>query len=127
MHFIYAFLTSIFLTAQVTTIPYDKVESGFKANNAKEIVELGKEKLFVNILGEEGAYSQSHAKLVLSNFFKKHKGNSFVFTFKGKESSEGSFGVGEYKTIDKEMFRVTVHFKKMGKLNKIESLSIEKG
>ena len=45
-------------------------ESAFIENNASTIVNLGKDKILLNVLGSEGAYSQSQASLVLKDFQK---------------------------------------------------------
>lgn len=107
------------------TVPYDAIDKAFETNNAQEISTLGKDKILINILGKEGIYSQSQASLVLKDFFSKKPGNSFDFYFKGKESSEGTFGIGTYESKG-EKFRVTIHFKKINNAFKIESLTIEK-
>jgi len=126
MGFLYVFLTSIILslTAQ-SDIPYTTIEKAFIANEAGNIVALGKDKMLINILGKEGAYSQSQANLVLKDFFTKKPGSAFKFIFKGKESADGSFAIGTYDSKN-ESYRVTLHFKKIGDDFKIESLNIEK-
>jgi len=118
-------LTSIFLSFGIGgEVPYGAIEKAFESNNAKEIVALGKEKILINILGDEGVYSKSQAGLVLKDFFTKKPGHTFDFVHKGKGSSEGSFAIGKYLSGGEE-FRVTIHFKKIGGDFKIESLAIE--
>ncbi|MEY3236561.1 MAG: hypothetical protein RI883_662 [Bacteroidota bacterium] len=126
MGFLYVFLTSIILslTAQ-SDIPYTTIEKAFVSNDASHIVALGKDKMLINILGKEGAYSQSQANLVLKDFFTKKPGTTFKFIFKGKETADGSFAIGTYESKG-ESYRVTLHFKKIGSDFKIESLNIEK-
>jgi hypothetical protein len=126
MGFLYVFLTSLILslTAQ-SDIPYASIEKAFVANDATNIVALGKDKMLINILGKEGAYSQSQANLVLKDFFTKKPGTAFKFIFKGKESADGSFAIGTYESKG-ETYRITLHFKKIGADFKIESLIIEK-
>jgi hypothetical protein len=126
MGYIYTFLLSILINFNTTNdIPYTNLEEAFSGNNPNGIVSFGKDKILLNILGNEGAYSQSQASLVLKDFFTKKPGNSFKFTFKGKETNEGSFAIGNY--ISKlENFRVTIQFKKITSEFKIESLTIEK-
>jgi putative sterol carrier protein len=126
MTFLYAFLTSIVLSLTVQSeIPYTSIEKAFISNDAGDIVALGKDKMLINVLGKEGAYSQSQANLVLKDFFIKKPGSTFKFIFKGKESADGSFAIGTYESRG-ESFRVTIHFKKIGADFKIESLIIEK-
>ncbi|OFZ54726.1 MAG: hypothetical protein A3D92_09405 [Bacteroidetes bacterium RIFCSPHIGHO2_02_FULL_44_7] len=124
MHLIFSLMTAIALSIGVGEIPYAAIERGFETNNPSEIVKYGKEKILINVLGKEGAYSQSQAGLILKDFFTKNPGSKFDFYFKGKESSDGSFAIGNYASRGQE-FRVTVHFKKLGSDYKIESLTIE--
>lgn len=107
-------------------IPYSNIEKAFSTSDAGDIVAFGKDKILLNILGKEGAYSQSQAQLILKDFFTKKPSTSFKFIFKGKESSDGSFAIGTYVSKSEE-FRITIHFKKIGADFKIESLIIEKG
>jgi hypothetical protein len=112
------------LTVQ-SDIPYTTIEKAFISNNANDIISLGKDKMLINVLGKEGAYSISQANLVLKDFFTKKPGSSFKFIFKGKETADGSFAIGTYESKG-ESFRVTIHFKKISGEFKIESLIIEK-
>jgi len=126
MAFLYSFLTLfIFTFNSPSEIPYSELETAFNSNNANSITVLGKDKILLNILGNEGAYSQSQASLVLKDFFTKKPGTSFKFIFKGKETSEGSFAIGTYVSKT-ESFRITIQFKKINTDFKIESLTIEK-
>lgn len=127
MNFLFSLLSSFLFAFNLTVedIPYSTLEEAFLSNNANQIVELGKEKILLNILGNEGAYSQSQATLVLKDFFTKKPGTSFKFIFKGKESSDGSFCIGTYLSKN-ENFRITIQFKKISNEFKIESLTIEK-
>lgn len=125
MSLLYTFLTSIILSLNMTgDVPYDMIEKAFEANDAKAISVMGKSKVLINILGKEGVYSQSQASLVLKDFFTRKPGSSFDFFFKGQESSDGTFAIGNYKS-DSGAFRVTIHFKKIDAKFRIESLTIE--
>ena len=126
MNFLYNFITSVIISfALQSGIPYTTLEKAFVSNDSTEIVSLGKEKILLNVLGKEGAYSRSQAGLMLKDFFAKKPGGSFKFILKGKESAESTFAVGNY-TFKSEVFRVTMHFKKYGGDFKMESLSIER-
>jgi hypothetical protein len=125
MHLIYSIITSIVLSIGLSDVPYSAIEKAFETNNPNEIVKLGKSKVLINVLGKEGVYSQSQASLVLKDFFTRKPGSKFDFYFKGKESSEGTFAIGNYISRGEE-FRVTIHFKKLSGVFKIESLTIEK-
>jgi len=125
MQLIYSIITSIVLSIGLSDVPYSAIEKAFETNNPNEIVKLGKSKVLINVLGKEGVYSQSQASLVLKDFFTRKPGSKFDFYFKGKESSEGTFAIGNYISRGEE-FRVTIHFKKLSGVFKIESLTIEK-
>ena len=126
MGLIYSFLTSLIISLTIQgEIPYSSLEKAFSSNDANAIVAVGKDKILLNILGKEGAYSKCQAGLVIKDFFTKKPGNTFKFIFKGQESSEGSLAIGTYESKG-ESFRVTIHFKKEGSDFKIESLTIEK-
>ena len=121
-----ALLTSVIFSLNFSSeVPYSSLEKAFKANQSADIVSLGKEMMVINILSNEGVYSSQQATLVLKNFFSKHPGNSFEYTFKGKQTSDGAFAISNYFSKS-EKYRVTIHFKKINASYKIESLSIEK-
>jgi hypothetical protein len=126
MYLIYSIITSLFLSINISSnVPYSAIEKAFESNNAQEIVVLGKSKILINVIGKEGAYSQSQASLVLKDFFAKNPGKQFSFVFKGKEAADGTFAIGNYVTQSNEKFRVTIYFKNSGGDYKIESLTIE--
>ena len=80
MSFLYIVLTSFFLSFTTQNeIPYTSIERAFSSGNASEIVNLGKDKMLINVLGKEGAYSQSQATLVLKDFFDKKPCVAFKF------------------------------------------------
>jgi len=124
MHSIFSI--SLATTLLTISIPYVDIEKGFSDNNAHKIVSLSNEKLIMNLLGEEGVYSKSQSELILQNFFTKKPGNIFKFIFKGKETHEGTFAIGNYKSKS-ESFRVTLQFKSTNKDSySLESITIEK-
>lgn len=106
-------------------IPYASIESAFASGDAAKIVSYGKEKMIINVIDKEGAYSQSQAAQVLKEFFTKKPATSFKFSFRGKETDEGTFAIGNYQS-KAESFRVTIKWKKIGADFKIESIAIEK-
>jgi hypothetical protein len=114
----------IFL-ANSSDIPYSTIEKAIKANDSKTIIQLGKDPIQLNILGKEGAYKHSQAEMILGDFFTKIPKGDFVFVFKGKETSDGTFAIGKY-TLKKESFRLSFHFREIKTSSKLESLTIEK-
>jgi len=126
MNFLYNFLASVFISLAIQSgIQYSSIEKAFNSNNAAEIVSFGKDKILLNVLGKEGAYSRSQAGLILKDFFTKKPSGTFKFILKGKESSEGTFAIGNYE-CKSEVFRVTMQFKKESSEFKMESLTIER-
>jgi len=126
MGLLYTLLTALLMQFYaVTDIPYTSVESAFTSGDAARIVSFGKEMMILNVCEKEGAYSQSQASQVLKDFFTRKPASSFKFSFKGKETEEGTFAIGTYVSKG-ESFRVTIKWKKIGADYKIESISIEK-
>ena len=126
MQLIYSILTTILLSVNISGgLPYAKIEQAFEANSAKSIVAMGKSKMLVNVLGTEGAYSPSQATLILKDFFSKNPGKDFEFVFKGKESGDGTFAIGNYLSNGSK-FRITIHLQKLSDNYQIERLSIER-
>lgn len=117
-------VTSIFLIFSVPNdIPYGTIEKAMESNDAKTIVNLGTDKILLNILGKEGAYTHPQAQLILNEFFNKKSKGAFSFIFKGKETSDGIFAVGNY-VVKSESFRTTFHFRTLKSESKLESLTI---
>ncbi len=126
MNLIYAFITTVILLSPLQQgVPYSKLDAAFDQNNADAIVSHAKDKVLINIMGKEGAYSKSQAVLVLKDFFSGKTNGNFNFTFKGNESASGTFAIGSY-VCGGAKYRVTLHFKNAGDGFKIENITIEK-
>lgn len=124
MNFIIKLVSSLVILFSVPSdIPYGTIEKAMESNDAKYIINLGSEKVLLNILGKEGAYSQSQAQLILNEFFTKKPKGTFSFIFRGKETSEGIFAVGNY-IVKGESFRTTLRFRTVKSESKLESLTI---
>ena len=125
MSVFYSVLTAILLSFLPSNVPYSSIESGFESNDSEAIVSLCKEKVFINVLGDQAIYSKSQASLILKSFFAKNPCSKFEFIFKGKEISEGVSSIATFRS-KKETFRVNLLLKKNNIKYKIESLIIEK-
>lgn len=125
MGILYTILSALILNLSSGEIPYTAIEAAFASGDANKIVSYGKDNMMLNVMDKEGAYSQSQASQVLKEFFTKKPATSFRFTFKGKETSEGTFAIGNYQSKT-EAFRVTIKWKKIGADFRIESIAIEK-
>jgi hypothetical protein len=112
----------LFFSVQ-SDIPYSSIEKAMETNDARTIMNLGTDKILLNILGKEGAYTHSQAQLILNEFFTKKPKGSFSFIFKGKESSDGIFAVGNY-IVKGDSFRTTFHFTIIKSDTRLESLTI---
>lgn len=128
MGLLYALLSMLVmnLNSGSEAIPYAAIESAFASGDASKIASYGKEVMILNVVNKEGAYSQSQAAQVLKEFFQRKPVTSFKFTFKGKETDEGTFALGTYMSKT-ESYRVTIKWKKIGSEYRIESIAIEKG
>lgn len=113
----------VILFSTTSDIPYGALEKAMESNDAKSIINLGSEKVLLNILGKESAYTQSQAQLILSDFFTKKPKGAFSFIYRGKETSDGIFAVGNY-VVKSESFRTTFHFRTIKSESKLERLTI---
>lgn len=125
MSYIYIFLLGLFTGIFGTSeIPHTELERAFNSNDAAKIIEYTKEKVLITIDGNEGAFNQAQAKLILKDFFSKNPNGTFSFIFKGKPADSGTFSIGTYETKSKS-YRITLHFKKSGNDFLAESINIE--
>jgi hypothetical protein len=126
MGLLYALLSMLVLNFNIASeIPYSSIEAAFASGDASKIVSYGKDAMLLNVENKEGAYSHSQAAQVLKEFFTRKPATAFKFTFRGKETDEGTFAIGNYQTRS-EAYRVTIKWKKISGDFKIESITIEK-
>lgn len=121
MQTLITFLCTSFI---VLSIPFSSLKAAFQKGDAQAITEMANTKVLIEVEGKEQVYSQSQATQVLKKFFNAYPVKSFQFIFKGEETKEGVFAIGNYHSGNNK-FRVTVHLKKVDAQYKIESLSIE--
>jgi len=105
-------------------VPYFKISIAFEQKKPSDIISCAKEKIIINISGNEGVYSRSQAIFVLKNFFNGTSKGVFNYTFKGTESEAGTFAIGTYK-CEENTYRITMHFKGSKENYQIEYISIE--
>jgi hypothetical protein len=124
MNYLIKLLTSFVLLFTIPSeIPYNSIEKAMETNDSKFIVNLGADKILLNLMGKEGAYTHSQAQLILNEFFTKKPKGTFSFIFKGKETPDGIFAVGNY-VIKGESLRTTFHFRTIKSESKLENLTI---
>ena len=125
MSILYSFIVTSSLLFSLASIPYNAIEAAFETGDAEKFVSLGEQKMLININGNDGVYGKIQAMQVLKSFFDRNPCSAFQFQFKGDASGNGSFAIGNYQS-QFGMYRVTVHFKKVGGDFKVETLNIEK-
>jgi hypothetical protein len=123
-YFLIVICISFFAFVIPTDSVYEQVEKSFNNQDANELIFHSKSKIFISILGKEAIYSKQQSIQLLKDFFSKKPVEHFKFTFKGKESAEGVFALGGYKTKDLE-YRVIIHFVRENTTYLIERISIE--
>jgi hypothetical protein len=106
------------------TVPNEAIKSAFNKNDAKALIEMADDKVLMNILGSEAAYSKSQGEQVLKKYFSENAGGQFDYLFKGKENDAGAFSIGEYKTRAR-VHRVIIQFKIVKNQHRIGNISIE--
>ncbi|MEY4860814.1 MAG: hypothetical protein RL059_513 [Bacteroidota bacterium] len=104
-------------------VPYAKIESAFNSQNASTIISYGKDYVLLNVLDKEGAYNHAQAEVILQDFFDKNPGGTFSYTFKGKESEESVFCMGQY-ALKNDKFKVSIQFEKIKSAYQFGSLTI---
>lgn len=125
MKIIFGILSFMMVTfGSPADVPYAEIESAFMKKNADAIAKMGNDKLLISVLGKESIYSNQQATHVLKDFFARHPVTDFKFTFKGRESQDGSFAIASYQTKS-EAFRFTFHFKKNDSAFRIIRMNIE--
>lgn len=124
MSYLYIFIaTAILSISGISSLPHAEIEKAFNASDAGAIESLMNEKVLMTVLGKDGAYSKSQAKLILKDFFTKYPKGKFEIIHPGKEGAS-AFSIGNY-TVNGNVFRVTFHFKKVNGKYLIETLNIE--
>ncbi len=101
-----------------------KLIQAFKNGDADELAPHFNERFQLTLLGVDHRISQSQAKEIMRDFFKKYPPVSFEIMFKG-DKKDSNFAVGKLKTKN-ETYRVNLFFKKVGEENLLHLLEIEK-
>jgi hypothetical protein len=101
-----------------------KLVEAFQAGDADALAPHFNERFQLTLLGVDHRVSQSQAKEIMRDFFKKYPPSSFEIMFKG-DKKDSNFAVGRFKTKT-ETFRVNLFFKKVGEENLLHLLEIEK-
>ena len=125
MKLIVTIVISVFFSLGINqNIPFDEISKAFSSQDAGKVMSYAKEKVLINILGDEGVYGGSQGSQVLKNFFNSNPCESFNFNFKGKETSSHSYAIGKYQSKNKS-FKISIKLKKEQSSFKIESIQID--
>lgn len=120
MVFLFGFSGSKVLAQQVPL----KLVQAFQAGDADALAPHFNERFQLTLLGVDHRVSQSQAKEIMREFFKKYPPVSFEVMFKG-DKKDSNFAVGKLKS-KAETFRVNLFFKKVGEQSLLHLLEIEK-
>jgi len=111
---------SVVLAQQVPV----KLVDSFKNGDADALAPHFNERFQLILLGVDHRVSQSQAKEIMREFFKKYPPVSFEIMFKG-DKKDSNFAVGKLKTKT-DTFRVNLFFKIVEDQNLLHLLEIEK-
>jgi hypothetical protein len=127
MNAIYSFFSILLISLSFSgDIPYATIQRGMETNDAHTIVNLGKDKIVLQVPGSDGAYPLSQAEMILNSFFQKNPKGTFTIRYKNAKSVEGSGTViGSYVSKGSS-YRSTFQFRSGKYDTKLESLSIVK-
>jgi hypothetical protein len=117
-------LSGLFLSeTQAQQVP-EKMIRAFQSGDADALAPHFNERFQLTLLGVDHRISQSQAKEIMRDFFKKYPPVTFEIMFKG-DKKDSNFAVGRLKTKT-EVFRINLFFKKVGEQNLLHLLEIEK-
>ncbi|PID89607.1 MAG: DUF4783 domain-containing protein [Bacteroidia bacterium] len=116
------FLCSAWNDIGADEIPSEIVEA-LKAGNSEHLAEFFNESIELVIFDSEEVYSKTQARLILENFFNKHKPSNFVLLHQGGKNNS-QFAIGNL-TTSYEIFRVYFLLKNGKDKNLIHELRIE--
>jgi hypothetical protein len=111
------------IMVQAQQVPAKLVQA-FQAGDADALAPHFNERFQLILLGVDHRISQSQAKEIIREFFKKYPPVSFEIMFKG-DKKDSNFAVGRLRTKT-ETFRVNLFFKKIGDQNLLHLLEIQK-
>ncbi len=101
-----------------------KLVQAFQAGDADELAPYFNDRFQLTLLGVDHRVSQSQAKEIIRDFFKKYPPVTFEIMFKG-DKKDSNFAVGKLKSKT-DTFRVNLFFKKVEEQNLLHLLEIEK-
>jgi len=101
-----------------------KLVQAFQAGDADALAPYFNDRFQLTLLGVDHRVSQSQAKEIIRDFFKKYPPVTFEIMFKG-DKKDSNFAVGKLKSKT-DTFRVNLFFKKVEEQNLLHLLEIEK-
>lgn len=101
----------------------DPIVSAIKSGNSAELSKYFNVNIELAVLDNEDVYSKSQARIILSDFFAKHKVSSFNILHQGGKSGS-NYLIGNLVT-NNGTFRVYYLLKKVGDKELIQQFRIE--
>lgn len=122
---IFTFLTlnSVLFPVNGQQVP-GRLVTAFRTGDADIAAEFFNERFQLVLMGVDHRVSQSQAKEIIRDFFRKYPPTSFEIMFKG-DKKDSYFAIGRLKSKS-DTFRVNFFFKKVGSDNLLHLLEIEK-
>ncbi|MBM3917232.1 MAG: DUF4783 domain-containing protein [Sphingomonadales bacterium] len=127
MNMFYGFLTTLLISFGLSgDIPYATIQRGMETNDAHALVQLGKDKILLQVPGSDGAYPLAQAEMILQSFFQKNPRGTFVFRYKNTKSADGAGTVIGSYVCKGSSYRSTFQFRSGKYETKLESIGIVK-
>lgn len=127
MNIFYSFFAAALITFGLGgDIPYATIQRGMESNDAHVLIQLGRDKILLQVPGSDGAYPLAQAEMILQSFFQKNPKGSFIFRYKNTKTAEGAGTVIGSYICKGTSYRSTFQFRNGKYETKLESLSIVK-
>ena len=80
-----------------------EITQAFKQANENKLAVYFNSTIDLEIPGTDGTYSKTQSKVIMHDFFKKFKVNSFVLNHEGSSNDGSKYMIGTYKSGEKEL------------------------
>jgi hypothetical protein len=101
-----------------------EITQAFKQANENKLAVYFNSTIDLEIPGTDGTYSKTQSKVIMHDFFKKFKVNSFVLNHEGSSNDGSKYMIGTYKSGKKEL-RLYILMKNKGGKLLIHQLQLE--
>ena len=101
-----------------------EITQAFKQANENKLAVYFNSTIDLEIPGTDGTYSKKQSVVIMHDFFKKFKVNSFVLNHEGSSNDGSKYMIGTYKSGEKEL-RLYILMKNKGGKLLIHQLQLE--